>query len=78
MEFLIDIAQYLFMLIGMVCILVSITQYSRRTSDISGGAVMLFVKRIEMSVNEYKWYRIGISVLILGVAIRIIKLTLWG
>ncbi|MCE7535579.1 hypothetical protein [Aliivibrio fischeri] len=77
MEFLIDIAQYLFMLIGMVCILVSITQYSRRTSDIS-GAVMLFVKRIEMSVNEYKWYRIGISVLILGVAIRIIKLTLWG
>lgn len=77
MEFLIDIAQYLFMLIGMVCILISITQYSRRTSDIS-GAVMLFVKRIEMSVNEYKWYRIGISVLILGVAIRIIKLTLWG
>ncbi|MCE7555907.1 hypothetical protein [Aliivibrio fischeri] len=77
MEFLIDIAQYLFMLIGMVCILVSITQYSRRTSDIS-GAVMLFVKRIEMSVNEYKWYRIGISILILGVAIRIIKLTLWG
>ncbi|XDF80077.1 hypothetical protein AAFX60_017000 [Aliivibrio fischeri] len=77
MEFLIDIAQYLFMLIGMVCILVSITQYSRRTSDIS-GAVMLFVKRIEMSVNEYKWYRIGISLLILGVAIRIIKLTLWG
>ncbi|MUK43587.1 hypothetical protein GNP61_18745 [Aliivibrio fischeri] len=77
MEFIIDIAQYLFMLIGMVCILVSITQYSRRTSDIS-GAVMLFVKRIEMSVNEYKWYRIGISVLILGVAIRIIKLTLWG
>ncbi|MUL01614.1 hypothetical protein GNP89_05205 [Aliivibrio fischeri] len=77
MEFLIDIAQYLFMLIGMVCILISITQYSRRTSDIS-GAVMLFVKRIEMSVNEYKWYRIGISVLILGVAIKIIKLTLWG
>ncbi|MUL08902.1 hypothetical protein [Aliivibrio fischeri] len=77
MEFIIDIAQYLFMLIGMVCILVSITQYSRRTSDIS-GAVMLFVKRIEMSVNEYKWYRIGISVLILGVTIRIIKLTLWG
>ncbi|AAW87686.1 hypothetical protein VF_A0616 [Aliivibrio fischeri ES114] len=77
MEFLIDIAQYLFMLIGMVCILVSITQYSRRTSDIS-GAVMLFVKRIEMSVNEYKWYRIGISLLIIGVAIRIIKLTLWG
>ncbi|MUI54362.1 hypothetical protein [Aliivibrio fischeri] len=77
MELLIDIAQYLFMLIGIVCILVSITQYSRRTSDIS-GAVMLFVKRIEMSVNEYKWYRIGISVLILGVAIRIIKLTLWG
>ncbi|EHN68684.1 hypothetical protein [Aliivibrio fischeri] len=77
MEFLIDIAQYLFMLIGMVCILISITQYSRRTSDIS-GAVMLFVKRIEMSVNEYKWYRTGISVLILGVAIKIIKLTLWG
>lgn len=77
MEFLIDIAQYLFMLIGMVCILVSITQYSRRTSDIS-GAVMLFVKRIEMSVNEYKWYRIGISLLIIGVAIRIIKLTLRG
>ncbi|MBD1571457.1 hypothetical protein [Aliivibrio sp. S10_S31] len=77
MELLIDIAQYLFMLIGIVSILVSITQYSRRSSDIS-GAFMLFVKRIEMSVNEYKWYRIGISVLILGVAIRIIKLTLWG
>lgn len=77
MELLIDIAQYLFMLIGIVSILVSITQYSRRTSDIS-GAVMLFVKRIEMSVNEYKWYRTGISVLILGVAIRIIKLTFWA
>jgi len=77
MELLIDIAQYLFMLIGIVCILVSITQYSQRTSDIS-GAVMLFVKRIEMSVNEYKWYRMGISVLILGVAIRIIKLTFWA
>ncbi|OCH08981.1 hypothetical protein [Aliivibrio fischeri] len=77
MEFLIDIAQYLFMLIGIVCILVSITQYSRRTSDIS-GAVMLFVKRIEMSVNEYKWYRTGISILILGIAIRIIKLAFWA
>lgn len=77
MELLTDVGQKILISLGGLCILMSIVLYARRTSDI-GGSVMLFVKRIEMSVNEYKWYRIGISSFVLGVVVKVIHLTLWG
>lgn len=62
---------------GIISLLFAITQYGRRTSD-WGGACILFVKRIELSIQEHKWYRIGVTSFFLGVVVRILNLTFWG
>lgn len=64
------------LLIGIGCILLSITQYGRRSSDWSGVVMMVF-KRIPMNVAEYKWYRLGVALVIFAVVLRIIVLTLY-
>lgn len=61
---------------GIVFILVSISQYGRRSRDWS-GVVMIFFKRVPMSVNEYKHYRLGVAMVVMAVVLRIIVLTFW-
>ena len=77
MELVLNSIELLLIGTGIIFLCLSITQYGKRTSDWR-GACTLFVKRIEMSAQEYKWYRLGISTFILGVTVRIINLTLWG
>ncbi len=64
------------LLAGMLLVLTSITLYGRRSHDWK-GAVTLFCKRVPMTVSEYKWYRMGIALLVCAVILRIIVLTFW-
>ncbi|PQJ84574.1 hypothetical protein [Aliivibrio sifiae] len=77
MNVIVTILENLLIGIGIISLLFAITQYGRRTSDWS-GACILFVKRIELSIQEHKWYRIGVSSFFLGVVVRILNLTFWG
>ncbi|QXO15890.1 MULTISPECIES: hypothetical protein [Vibrio] len=61
---------------GIVFVLTGITQYGKRSHDWK-GVVTMFYKRIPMTVAEYKWYRLGIAMVVFAVVLRIIVLTLW-
>ena len=77
MNLIVTLIENLLIGAGIICLLLAITQYGRRTSD-WGGACVLFVKRIDLSVQEHKWYRIGVSSFFLGVVVRILNLTHLG
>ncbi|OCH14815.1 hypothetical protein A6E05_03770 [Aliivibrio sp. 1S165] len=77
MNVIVTILENLLIGIGVICLLLAITQYGRRTSD-WGGACILFVKRIDLSIQEHKWYRIGVSTFFLGVVVRILNLAFFG
>ena len=62
--------------VGVIFILLGIIQYGRRTQDWSGIATMFF-KRIPMSVDEFKRYRLGIALVVMAFVVKIIVLTLW-
>ncbi|MDG3085663.1 hypothetical protein P7F88_05925 [Vibrio hannami] len=64
------------LLLGVVFILTGIVQYGKRSTDWKGVATM-FYKRIPMSISEYKWYRLGIALVVFAFVLRIITLTLW-
>jgi len=64
------------LLAGIIMVLTGITQYGRRSHDWK-GVVTMFYRRIPMSVSEYKWYRLGIALLVCAVVLRIIVLTFW-
>ncbi|WP_238928427.1 hypothetical protein [Vibrio sp. S17_S38] len=65
-----------FLLIGIVLILISMMQYGKRSQDWK-GLVTIFYKRVEMSVSEFKYYKLGVSLVIFAVILRILFLTLW-
>ncbi|MDD9197217.1 hypothetical protein PVK62_15425 [Aliivibrio sp. S3MY1] len=75
MNVIVTTLENLFIASGVFSLLLAISLYAKRTAD-WGGACLLFVKRIDLSIQEYKWYRIGVSVFIIGVLIRILNLTL--
>ncbi|MGF1734645.1 hypothetical protein [Photobacterium satsumensis] len=70
------VAEYLLILAGLAMVVNGIIIYGRRTSDWT-GVLKMFYNRIGMSVEEFKWYRLGVASLILGVIIRIVNLTFW-
>ena len=70
------IGEYLLIMAGLAMTGAGIVLYGRRTHDWS-GVVKMFYKRIGMSVEEYKWYRLGVSALILGVVVRVVNLIFW-
>jgi hypothetical membrane protein len=61
---------------GVLLILTGIWQYGRRSHDWR-GVITMFYKRIPMNVSEYKWYRLGVSLVVFAVVLRIVSLTLW-
>jgi hypothetical protein len=61
---------------GIIFILLGIVQYGRRSRDWSGIATM-FYKRIPMSVDEFKHYRLGIALVVMAFVVKIVVLTLW-
>lgn len=77
MNVMVTILENLFIASGIISLLLAISLYGKRTAD-WGGACLLFVKRIDLSIQEHKWYRIGVSLFFIGVLVRILNLTLWG
>ncbi|MDC0610558.1 hypothetical protein OAP63_07470 [Vibrio sp.] len=70
------IAEKSVLVLGVVLTLVSVWQYGRRSHDWRGVTLMLF-KRIPMTVNEYRFYRLGVALLFLAVIMRFGILTIW-
>ncbi|PSW15715.1 hypothetical protein C9J01_01475 [Photobacterium rosenbergii] len=70
------VAEYVLILAGLVLVGNGIILYGRRTSDWT-GVLKMFYNRIGMSAVEFKWYRLGVAALVLGVIIRIVNLTFW-
>lgn len=65
-----------FLVFGIVFLMTSIVLYGKRSSDWKGVATM-FYKRVPLSIGEYKWYRLGISLVVFAVILRVLVLTLW-
>jgi len=64
------------LLLGALFVLTGIMQYGKRSQDWK-GVVTMFYKRIPMSIAEYKWYRLGIALLVFAVIMRFALLILW-
>ncbi|CAK2034157.1 hypothetical protein [Vibrio crassostreae] len=64
------------LVLGTLFVLTSMMQYGRRSSDWK-GVITMFYKRIPMNIAEYKWYRLGIALLVFAVIIRFALLILW-
>ncbi|TKF28580.1 hypothetical protein [Vibrio kanaloae] len=64
------------LVLGALFVLTSIMQYGRRSNDWK-GVITMFYKRIPMNIAEYKWYRLGIALLVFAVIIRFALLILW-
>lgn len=64
------------LLLGVLFVLTSVMQYGKRSHDWK-GVITMFYKRIPMSVSEYKWYRLGIALLVFAVIVRFALLILW-
>ncbi len=61
---------------GILFVLVGVVLYGKRTHDWK-GMITMFYKRIPLTVAEFKWYRLGISLLIFAVVLRIGALIFW-
>lgn len=64
------------LLLGVACFLTGIICYGKRSQDWK-GIVTMFYKRIPMSIAEYRWYRLGVVIVILAIILRIVLLTFW-
>jgi membrane-bound ClpP family serine protease len=62
--------------LGILVLLTSMVRYGKRTSDWKGVAMMAF-KRVPMSAVEFRYYRLGVALVILAVVLKIVVLTLW-
>ncbi|EPE2649620.1 hypothetical protein ACSG7X_001326 [Vibrio fluvialis] len=64
------------LLVGIFLVLTGITRYGKRSQDWKGVATM-FYKRVPMTIEEYKLYRLGVAMVVLAIVLRIVLLTLW-
>lgn len=64
------------LLVGIVCVLTGIIRYGQRSQDWK-GIITMFYKRIPMSIAEYKWYRLGVTMIIFAIVLRIVLLIFW-
>jgi len=65
-----------FLIFGVVFVMTSILLYGLRSHDWK-GVVTMFFKRIPLSIAEYKWYRLGISLVVFAVILRVLIAFLW-
>jgi hypothetical protein len=65
-----------FLVFGIIFVMTGILLYGKRSNDWKGVATM-FYKRVPLSIAEYKWYRLGISLVVFAVILRVLALTLW-
>ncbi|MBD1578016.1 hypothetical protein HC723_16645 [Vibrio sp. S11_S32] len=76
METIVLVIEKSFLFVGISLILMSMVQYGKRSQDWKGLAT-IFYKRVEMSVGEFKYYKLGVSLVVFAVVLRILCLTLW-
>ncbi|CAH0529841.1 hypothetical protein [Vibrio hippocampi] len=76
MELAIYISEKVALCIGVMAIVSSLVMYGRRSQDWKGIATM-FYKRIPLTTNEYKYYRLGISLLLIAVILKIGFAVFW-
>lgn len=61
---------------GIFMILRAIIRYGKRTNDWKGTLTMFF-KRVPMKVDEFRWYKLGVSFVLFGIVIRVVNMTFW-
>uniref|UniRef100_A0A5Q0TJT8 Uncharacterized protein n=2 Tax=Vibrio algicola TaxID=2662262 RepID=A0A5Q0TJT8_9VIBR len=76
METIVLVIEKSFLFVGISLILMSMVQYGKRSQDWKGLAT-IFYKRVEMSVGEFKYYKLGVSLVVFAVVLRILCLTFW-
>lgn len=64
------------LLAGLLFIITGIVQYGRRSQDWK-GAVTMFYKRVPMSVEEYKRYRLGVALVSFAIVLRFALHIFW-
>lgn len=64
------------LLAGILLVVTGIMRYGKRSQDWRSVATM-FYKRVPMTIDEYKWYRLGMALVVFAFVLRIILLTLW-
>ncbi len=64
------------LVIGILLLLSALAQYIRRTADWRGVLTMFF-KRIDLSVGEYRFYRLAISAIVLAAVLKVVLLTFY-
>ncbi|PRQ64290.1 hypothetical protein [Vibrio sp. V01_P9A10T6] len=69
-------AEKVILILGIIFILTSIVRYGKRSHDWK-GAITMFYRRIPMSIEEYKWYRLGVVFIVTAIVLRIAVLTFW-
>lgn len=75
-EAIVMVVEKSILVIGIGLILMSLYQYGRRSQDWK-GVVTVFYKRVEMTAQEFKFYKLGVSMVIFAVILRIAALTFW-
>ncbi len=66
----------LFLISGIIFVMTGIIQYGKRSHDWK-GVITMFYKRVPLSIAEFKWYKLGIALIVFAAILRIIVLTLW-
>jgi len=69
-------AEKVILILGIIFILTSIVRYGKRSHDWK-GVITMFYRRIPMSIEEYKWYRLGVAFIVTAIVLRIAVLTFW-
>ncbi|WP_117234117.1 hypothetical protein [Vibrio maerlii] len=70
MDFTLFWLEKVLLVAGILSILTSMYMYGRRSSDWS-GLVTMFFKRVQMNIAEYKWYRIGVALVLVAVVLKV-------
>ncbi|EOX1482066.1 hypothetical protein ACPDZ9_000634 [Vibrio cholerae] len=76
MEIVLFWVEKLILVSGILLVLIGVMRYGRRSQDWK-GVVTMFYKRIPMTIEEYKWYRLGVSCIVFAIILRIALLTFW-
>ncbi|EEN99680.1 hypothetical protein D0810_04780 [Vibrio cholerae] len=76
MEIVLFWVEKLILVSGILLVLTGVMRYGRRSQDWK-GVVTMFYKRIPMTIEEYKWYRLGVSCIVFAIILRIALLTFW-
>ncbi len=76
MEMLLVGVEKVLLLIGIGGVLFSLYEYGKRSQDWK-GVITVFYKRVDMTVHEFKFYKLGISLLLFAAVLRVGILTFY-